>query len=108
MRFAAWLLIALGGLACSGTGGEGPAPGRGPGGPNAGAYAECTEPRSEMCTRDWRPVCARRDTGVRCVTTPCPSWETRTYGNACSACADPAVHGFWPGECRSEGVLEDG
>ena len=104
LRLALLLPIALAGLACSGTAGERPAPGDGAG----GDVVECVPPRPEMCTRDWRPVCGRRDTGVRCVTTPCPSWETKTYGNACSACADPGVHGWRPGECATEGVVEGG
>ncbi len=51
----------------------------------------CPEQRPEICTREYRPVCATRDTGVRCVTTPCPSTEQRTYSNGCSACADEKV-----------------
>jgi hypothetical protein len=71
-------------------------------------WVECVVPRPEVCTKEWRPVCGLRDTGVRCVTTPCPSWETKTYGNACAACADPDVYGWRPGECEREGVVEDG
>jgi hypothetical protein len=52
---------------------------------------KCPEERAQICTREYRPVCATRDTGVRCVTTPCPSSEQKTYGNACSACADQKV-----------------
>lgn len=63
------------------------------------AYAECEEPRPQFCTQEYVPVCGTRDTGVRCVTTPCPSTEQRTYGNACSACAEPDVLGFERGEC---------
>lgn len=59
----------------------------------------CEDPRPEMCTREYRPVCALRDTGVRCVTTPCPSTEWKTYGNACDACADKDVIGHVPGTC---------
>ena len=105
IRLASISLIALAGLACSGTSGELPLPA--PAGA-AGGYQECAEPRPQACTRDWRPVCGLRDTGVRCVTTPCPSWETRTYGNACTACADPAVARWRPGECQTEGVVQDG
>jgi predicted methyltransferase len=64
------------------------------------ARIACTDPRPEMCTRDYRPVCADVDTGVRCVTTPCPAARQETYGNACSACADPKVYSHVPGECR--------
>lgn len=61
---------------------------------------QCREPRPQMCTREYRPVCASRDTGVRCVTTPCPSTEWRTYGNACDACSDKAVYGYREGACK--------
>ena len=63
---------------------------------------ECQDPRPEMCTEEYRPVCALRDTGVRCVTTPCPSEEWKTYGNACAACSDTDVMGYKHGECRDE------
>jgi hypothetical protein len=61
---------------------------------------ECPDPRPEMCTEEYRPVCALRDTGVRCITTPCPSTEWKTYGNACAACSDSDVIGYKLGECR--------
>ncbi len=64
-----------------------------------GAYTECKDPRPEACTREFRPVCGKVDTGVRCVTTPCPSTENKTYSNACTACADPKVYGFWKNAC---------
>lgn len=51
----------------------------------------CTEPRPQMCTREYNPVCATRDTGVRCVTEPCPASERLTYPTGCTACADPKV-----------------
>lgn len=60
----------------------------------------CPEQRTQICTMDYRPVCATRDTGVRCVTTPCPSSEQKTYSNACSACADAKVIGYIIDECR--------
>lgn len=60
----------------------------------------CEEPRSEMCTRDYRPVCATVDTGVRCVRAPCPLAQSeRTFPNGCSACADPKVIQHRPGAC---------
>lgn len=61
----------------------------------------CKEPRPQICTRDYRPVCAIRDTGIRCVTTPCPSTELKTYSNACSACGDATVMGFTQGACAT-------
>ena len=59
----------------------------------------CPETRPEVCTRDYRPVCASVDTGVRCVKAPCPASEWKTYPNACSACADPKVIGHLEGTC---------
>lgn len=49
----------------------------------------CAEPRSPVCTREYRPVCGQQKDG---------SW--RTYGNACDACADPNVSRHRPGPCR--------
>ena len=73
---------------------------------NAG-MVECREPRPEMCTQEYRPVCATRDNGVRCVTTPCDSTENVTYSNGCMACADPSVYYFRAGACaRVDGVAE--
>lgn len=64
-------------------------------------YMVCEEPRPEICTREFRPVCAQRDIGVRCVTTPCETIEPVTAGNACTACSDPAVLGYYPGRCEA-------
>lgn len=44
------------------------------------AGGPCADPRPQMCTRDYRPACGVRRDGSR-----------KTYGNACSACADPEV-----------------
>jgi len=65
-------------------------------------YTECEDPRSEMCTREYRPVCAKRDTGIRCVTTPCDSTEWVTRSNDCTACSDPSVLGHRPGACPTQ------
>lgn len=61
---------------------------------------ECTNPRPEICTQDYRPVCATKDNGVRCVTTPCDSTDEVTYSNACSACADSDVYSYQAGACE--------
>ena len=53
-------------------------------------YTQCTEPRPEICTREYNPVCARLNTGN----------EEKTYGNGCSACADPAVIDYRQGACE--------
>ncbi|RYZ88786.1 MAG: hypothetical protein EOO68_26105 [Moraxellaceae bacterium] len=64
------------------------------------AITECPEQRSDMCTREYLPVCATRDTGIRCITAPCPSSEEKTYGNACTACADAKVSAYRSGACE--------
>lgn len=63
---------------------------------------ECTEPRPEMCTQIYQPVCGTVDTGIRCVTTPCPSSTIKTFGNACTACSNTKVSHYQPGECQNE------
>jgi len=60
---------------------------------------QCTDPRSQICTKEYRPVCANIDTGIRCVTTPCPSTEKVTKSNACTACSDEKVFSYTPGTC---------
>ena len=59
----------------------------------------CGNPRPEMCTMIYDPVCASRDTGIRCVTTPCPSTENVTKSSGCNACSDPKVVSYVKGEC---------
>jgi hypothetical protein len=59
----------------------------------------CATPRPDVCTMEYAPVCATRDTGIRCITAPCPSSETKTYSNACSACTDPKVSQYVKGAC---------
>jgi hypothetical protein len=77
-----------------------------PSAPNAVTTArdsvECEDPRSPICTQDYLPVCGLRDTGIRCVTTPCDSSEWKTYSNACTACSDPSVERYRPGACEAD------
>ena len=68
----------------------------------ASESVECVDPRSPICTRDYRPVCGLRDTGIRCVTTPCDSSEWKTYSNACTACSDSSVERYRPGACEGD------
>ena len=65
-------------------------------------HVECSDPRPEACTREYRPVCAARDTGTRCVTQPCDALELKTYPNACTACSDQEVFGYHQGECERQ------
>ena len=49
----------------------------------------CPEPRPQMCTREYRPVCAKLDDG-----------SMKTYSNGCTACTDTKVVGYYPGACE--------
>jgi hypothetical protein len=60
---------------------------------------QCADPRPVACNLDYKPVCAEVDTGVRCITTPCPSSERKTYSSACKACRDPKAGSYVPGRC---------
>ncbi|MDH3761710.1 MAG: hypothetical protein OEU50_12065 [Gammaproteobacteria bacterium] len=48
----------------------------------------CSDPRPQICTMDYTPVCATRD-----------SSETATYANACGACSDSRVMYHVAGAC---------
>lgn len=48
----------------------------------------CEEPRSQACTRDYRPVCAVLEGG-----------DVKTYSNACTACADIKATAWVEGPC---------
>ena len=49
----------------------------------------CTSPRPEMCTQEYNPVCATLTDGSR-----------KTASTGCTACSDPNVVGWTPGECE--------
>ncbi len=49
----------------------------------------CTEPRPEICTMDYQPVCALLENG-----------SYKTYSNGCSACSDLAVIRYHDGICK--------
>ncbi len=61
---------------------------------------KCKPPRPQVCTKEYRPVCATRDNGVRCIITPCQSTEQITYSTGCTACADPRVYSYRQGACK--------
>ena len=48
----------------------------------------CSEPRPEVCTREYDPVCGYKS-----------DRESKTYSNGCSACAEKEIIGFTNGEC---------
>lgn len=51
----------------------------------------CLKPRPQICTMEYRPVCAKLTDGSQ-----------KTYASACSACANPNVSGHIPGKCPEE------
>jgi hypothetical protein len=58
----------------------------------------CTDAeRNRACTREYMPVCAA--VAVQCITTPCNP-VPETYGNGCSACANPQVLSYTQGSCQ--------
>lgn len=63
----------------------------------------CSEQQKEaiICTMEYRPVCGLVDNGVRCITTPCPSVDANTFGNACGACAGYA-YVYYEGACEKQ------
>lgn len=67
---------------------------------------QCPENRPDVCTQIYQPVCGLVDTGIRCITTPCPSAEFKTFGNACTACSDTNVTGYHEGECSDDNEEE--
>jgi hypothetical protein len=52
------------------------------------AGGDCADPRPQICTREYRPACGTHRDGSR-----------KTYGNACSACADGEVVSQAAGAC---------
>jgi len=48
----------------------------------------CLKPRPQICTMEYRPVCAKLTDA-----------NQKTYASACSACANPEVVGHIPGAC---------
>lgn len=48
----------------------------------------CEEPRPQVCTREYDPVCAKLKDG-----------EFRTASTGCTSCSDPEVVGYSKGAC---------
>ncbi len=51
----------------------------------------CSDPRPQMCTMDYRPVCGVLENN-----------SLKTYSNGCGACSDPQVQGYNPEVCSEE------
>jgi len=52
----------------------------------------CAEPRPQVCTMEYNPVCAELQSGGR-----------GDYSSPCNACADVAVNGYVDGACADQG-----
>ena len=50
----------------------------------------CPEKRPQMCTREYRPVCAQHKDG-----------SFKTYSSGCTACANPNVIGYRNDACEN-------
>ena len=50
----------------------------------------CKNPRSQVCTREYAPVCGKLNNNA-----------LKTYDNACTACADESVEEFYPAACAA-------
>ena len=48
----------------------------------------CEEPRPQICTREYNPVCAKLHNGV-----------SKTHSTGCTSCSDPDVVGYKMGAC---------
>ena len=49
----------------------------------------CSNPRPEICTMEYDPVCGFSDND-----------ESGNFASACTACSDITVTGYLPGECQ--------
>jgi hypothetical protein len=54
-----------------------------------GILSLCTEPRAQVCTQEYRPVCAELESG-----------SLKTYSNGCTACSNPSVTEYREGGCE--------
>lgn len=54
-----------------------------------GELTLCKEPRPQICTREYRPVCGELTSGGQ-----------HTFSNGCEACAAEGVAGYRMGKCE--------
>ncbi|MBU0758168.1 MAG: hypothetical protein KKF44_08925 [Nanoarchaeota archaeon] len=64
-------------------------------------FHQCTEEEqnNKACTREYDPVCALADNGIRCIKAPCASTDAKTMSTGCTACADQ-VYGYYDNSCE--------
>lgn len=55
---------------------------------NMAAATVCEDPRPQVCTMDYRPVCGTLGDG-----------SVKTHSNGCGACSDAKVTSWVEGEC---------
>lgn len=55
----------------------------------------CREPRPEICTMEYAPVCGIFDETINCVKAPCGI----TFSNGCIACSNENIKYWISGEC---------
>ncbi len=53
----------------------------------------CDEPRPQICTREYNPVCATYKDGSK-----------KTGATGCTACSDPEVVSYTMGVCKTDAV----
>ena len=56
--------------------------------PTPSLLTQCSQPRPQVCTMEYAPVCARLNAGGK-----------KDYASACNACADDAVSSYLAGTC---------
>ena len=56
--------------------------------PTPTLVTQCTEPRPQVCTMEYAPVCAVLESGARTESS-----------SACNACADDKITGYVVGPC---------
>lgn len=59
----------------------------------------CTDPRPEVCTEEYSPVCGLVQ--VQCIRAPCPPIN-ETFPNACQACANKLTISYTQRACDTE------
>lgn len=58
---------------------------------SASELTPCKDPRPEICTMQYDPVCGVSESG-----------DSKTYSNACAACSNRAVLGYNEGACATD------
>lgn len=67
------------------------------------AFVRCPDQRPEVCTQQYTPACGYFDQSDEDSSEESGASEKhaqkKTFGNACTACADSRVIGYTPGAC---------